>query len=111
MATRKRRKAKAPDRPRMAIFPRPSADETCSLSRTVEVAGLRLEVWSCSDPRPLIRVKMQAHRFPRKYTRVWWPGSLGAWYDAHYRPDGWTGREQCIPGRTQYVLYAGGVAR
>jgi hypothetical protein len=111
MAARKSGKAKAPGRPRLAILPHPSADETCSLSRTVEVADLRLEIWNCSDPRPLIRVKMTAHRFPTKYTRVWWPGSLSAWYDAHYYPDELSGLEGCIPGRTQYVVYEGGGAR
>ena len=66
MAARKSAKAKVPGRPRMAILSGPPADATCSLSRTVEVAGLRLEIWACSDPRPLIRVKMTAHRFPNR---------------------------------------------
>ena len=52
MAARKSGKAKAPGRPRMAILPGPSTDETCSLSRIVEVAGLRLEIWNCSEPGP-----------------------------------------------------------
>ena len=111
MAARKSGKAKAPGRPRMAILPAPKADDTCSLSRTVEVAGLRLEVWNCSDPRPLVRAKMKAHRFPKRDTRVWWPGSLSAWYDAHYYPDELAGGVACIPGRTQYVVYEGGRAR
>ena len=111
MAARTGGKAKAPGRPRMAILPGPPADETCSLSRIVEVAGLRLEIWNCSDPRPLIRVKMKAHRFPKEDTRVWWPGSVSAWYDAHYYPDQWTGLEACIPGRTQFVVYEGGGTR
>jgi hypothetical protein len=49
---------------------------------------------------------MDAHPFPDDYARRWWPGCIGAWYDAHYREDG-----SCVPGTTQYALYQGGVRR
>ena len=70
MAARKSGKATAPGRPRMAILPGPPADATCSLSRIVQVAGLRLEIWNCSDQRPLIRVKMRPTGFQRGHTRL-----------------------------------------
>ena len=32
---------------------RPAADERCTLARTTERHGLRLDLWTCSEPTPL----------------------------------------------------------
>jgi hypothetical protein len=98
--------------PGPAFLRGPPADETCTLTRVVERAGLHLGVWTCTEPRPVVRVKWSAYRFPQEFTRKWWPGATSAWYDAHYYPDErCPGLDACIPGRTQYVVYEGGPIR
>jgi hypothetical protein len=78
------------------------------MTRVVEKAGVKLEVWTCTDPsRPPKRPYANAYRFPRKDARRWWPGCESAWYDAHFT-GGAENRGFCFPGRTQYVVYAGG---
>jgi hypothetical protein len=106
-------KPKAKKKPALQARPRcvdrtgPRADDTCSMTRVVEKAGVRLEVWTCTDPRPSVRCQWEAYRFPRKDARRWWPGCESAWYDAHFT-GGAENRGDCTPGRTQYVVYAGG---
>jgi hypothetical protein len=85
----------------------PPADETCAMTRVVEKGGVKLEVWTCLDPRPTVRGRYEAYRFPRKDARRWWPGCESAWYDAHFT-GGAENRGFCFPGRTQYVVYRGG---
>jgi hypothetical protein len=71
---------------------------------------VRLAVWTCTRPAPTgPRVKLDANRFPDRHARRWWPGCRSAWYDAHYYRDAWG--KGCIPGRTQYVVYDGGLCQ
>jgi hypothetical protein len=105
MTSKTVRSAEVP-RPRCVSWVGPFADRTCSLTRVVECAGLRLAVWTCTDPVRYVNVKFKAYRFPTGRARKWWPGCSSAWYDAFYGEDG-----DCYPGRTQYVVYRGGRRR
>ncbi len=91
-----------PDRPRPCFREGPPADDTCEMTRVVRRRGTRFEVWTCTDPQPTIRVKLDANRFPAEDAKRWWPGCASAWYDALYHPD-----HSCTPGRTQFVVYDG----
>lgn len=87
----------------------PRADETCRLERVVERGALRLAVWTCSDPTPVLHrngSKRRAYKFPTKHARSTWPGCSSAWYDAIPFWEGST-----IPGLTQLVVYRGGLRR
>ena len=112
MAPTRKRRVVGERGPGPAFIRGPRVDDTCSLTRVVERAGMRLAVWTCTDPRPCVRAKWSAYRFPEEFTRKWWPGATSAWYDAHYYPDDrCPGMDACIPGRTQYVVYEGGANR
>ena len=52
-------------------------------------------------------MKSSAHRFCDWHAHRWWPGCTSAWYNAHCDDSLWG--ERCIPGRTQYVVYRGGL--
>jgi hypothetical protein len=45
-------RTKKPCAPRRAR--RPAADETCTLAITIERNGLRLDLWTCSEPTPVV---------------------------------------------------------
>jgi len=82
--------------------PAPSSDDTCTLSRVVESASLRLEVWTCVSPTPrpptgdfTVGVFRRGELIP---ARELWPGSIEAWSCN-------TGK---FPGHLDLVLYLGG---
>ena len=85
----------------------PRADETCVLSRVVERDGLRLEVWSCSEPSPPISSTRQPVRRDPGLAQAFWPGCESAWHDQVVVP-----REEgeppfVKPGEAQFVVYSG----
>jgi hypothetical protein len=85
----------------------PSADESCVLSRVVERDGLRLEVWSCSDPSPQIQWTRQPVRRDPGLAQAFWPGCESAWHDQVVER-----REEGEPpfvksGEAQFVVYSG----
>ena len=97
-----------PKRPRPSFRPGPKADRTCKLTRVVERGRVKLAIWTCTRPAPTGPFgKFSAYRFSTRYARQRWPGCSSAWYDAHYARSPWG--EHCIPGRTQYVVYRGGL--
>lgn len=85
----------------------PQADESCVLSRVVERDGLRLEVWSCSDPSPPILSTRQPVRRDPALAQAFWPGCESAWHDQVVVP----GEEGDPPfvssGEAQFVVYSG----
>ncbi|MBS1108624.1 MAG: hypothetical protein H6Q88_616 [Anaeromyxobacteraceae bacterium] len=86
----------------------PRADDSCVLSRVVERDGLRLEVWSCSDPSPPIRSTRQPVRRAADLAQAFWPGCESAWHDQVVVRDEELGRPFVTPGQAQFVVYSGG---
>jgi len=86
----------------------PRADDSCVLSRVVERDGLRLEVWSCTDPRPPIRSTRQPVRRAEDLAQAFWPGCESAWHDQVVVRDEEGGRPFVTPGQAQFVVYSGG---
>lgn len=85
----------------------PQADESCVLSRVVERGGLRLEVWSCSDPSPPIRWTRQPVRRNQGLALAFWPGCESAWHDQVVVP-GEDGDPPFVSsGKAQFVVYSG----